>query len=364
VSQLSVATQASPAGLSAEEAEFVGVVRDLSQDQFAPHHAAIDRSGRIPPEVLAAVDHQELHTVMVSEARGGAGARPLLGLLVVEQLAEACPVVGVLVGEGQTASVGLEHAGISTAAGGTLALADGRANVQLDRAGESVILRGTAAQALSFGEDPAVIVLGSSQDGSLGVLLRAGDYVAGPPIRRTGLRGMQTASLEVDGLAAATAALLPPASVQALRVHRLLAHSAVAIGVARKSLGMTLAYVRERHQFGHPIGDFGAVERMVSDMTAAVATAASLLHDLAARDTVSHAAAVRTARVATTAALRVADDAIQLHGGYGCTQEYGLERLFRDALTLRAVATGWSGSRSGHPAPGAEVATPGRERAG
>jgi alkylation response protein AidB-like acyl-CoA dehydrogenase len=75
-------------------------------------------------------------------------------------------------------------------------------------------------------------------------------------------------------------------------------------------------------------------------MTETVAAAEALVHAVAARPDPPLAECARAARVATAAAVRVADDGVQLHGGYGYVDDYPAERLLRDAVSLRALAGG------------------------
>ena len=156
-------------------------------------------------------------------------------------------------------------------------------------------------------------------------------------------RGLTPARLEID--AAAEVIDLGARPVAVGRRTRDLAVGAGAVGVARRALRTSADYLQERHQFGRPLARFGALQRMLVDAADRVAGASALLH-LAAAGT-SGAACSQAARTAAEAAVAVADDAIQLHGGYGYTTEYLPERLLRDAVTLRAIAaTGRAASSS------------------
>jgi butyryl-CoA dehydrogenase len=110
--------------------------------------------------------------------------------------------------------------------------------------------------------------------------------------------------------------------------------AAQAIGIARNALAEALKYAQEREQFGHPIADFQSIQWMLADMATEV-NAAQLL---AYRAAVLRDRGERCAKEASIAklyasevAVRSADRAVQIHGGYGYIQDFPVERLYRDA---------------------------------
>ena len=110
--------------------------------------------------------------------------------------------------------------------------------------------------------------------------------------------------------------------------------AAAATGLAQAALDAATAYARERQQFGRPIGDFQGLAFMLADMEAAVTSArATYLHAARLRDAgraFSTQAAVAKL-VCTDNAMRVTTDAIQVLGGAGYTQDFPVERYFREA---------------------------------
>ncbi|MGH9380533.1 MAG: acyl-CoA dehydrogenase [Thermoanaerobaculia bacterium] len=110
--------------------------------------------------------------------------------------------------------------------------------------------------------------------------------------------------------------------------------SAQAVGVARGAFDAALAYAREREQFGRPIADFQAIQFYLADMQTEI-DAARLLTWKAAwakenqkRYTLE---AAQAKLFSSEMAQRVTNKALQIHGGYGYTREYDVERFFRDA---------------------------------
>jgi alkylation response protein AidB-like acyl-CoA dehydrogenase len=110
--------------------------------------------------------------------------------------------------------------------------------------------------------------------------------------------------------------------------------AAQAIGIARAALEASVAYAKERRSFGVPIGQHQQVQWMLADMATGVDAArllawrAAVLKDRGK----SYGPAASMAKLfASETAMRVATDAVQVHGGYGYVKEYPVERFFRDA---------------------------------
>jgi butyryl-CoA dehydrogenase len=110
--------------------------------------------------------------------------------------------------------------------------------------------------------------------------------------------------------------------------------AAQALGIAQGCLEESLAYAKQRHQFGQPIGDFQAIQWMLADMATEIDAARLLTHRAAWRrqkgERVTRGAAMAKL-FASEAANRIAYRAVQIFGGYGYMKEFAVERLFRDA---------------------------------
>jgi len=106
------------------------------------------------------------------------------------------------------------------------------------------------------------------------------------------------------------------------------------IGIMQACLEICSRYVRERHQFGRPIGDFQLVQEMIAQMATSLEISRTYCYHTVAlaqegKDTSREAAMIKL--FASQAAMRAATDAVQIHGGYGYIKEYNVERYFRDA---------------------------------
>src|SRR5699024_5320869 len=112
---------------------------------------------------------------------------------------------------------------------------------------------------------------------------------------------------------------------------------ALSVGIARGCLEESLKYSRERKQFGSPIGDFQTIENKLADMATEIDAARFLVHRAAwlkDQGKPFTKAASMGKLFASELSVRAADDAVQIHGGYGYIKEYHVERFLRDAKLL------------------------------
>ena len=142
--------------------------------------------------------------------------------------------------------------------------------------------------------------------------------------RLTGLYGDEGADADLGGFAAVQRGL------NIARVHT----AARSVGVARAALEDSWAYLQEREQFGHPIGEFQALRFALADMAAEVAQARAFWQQVAHlldQGEVAESESAQVKLLATEMAVRVTNQAMQLHGGNGYTTERRIERYWRDA---------------------------------
>jgi hypothetical protein len=113
------------------------------------------------------------------------------------------------------------------------------------------------------------------------------------------------------------------------------------LGIAQAALEASLAYARERVQFDKPLFDHQLVRGMLSDMIVQVRAArllcmrAGYLRDIG--DPGSFAETMIAKYFASTTATKVATDAVQIHGGNGCHEDFAVSRLFRDAKVMEII---------------------------
>jgi alkylation response protein AidB-like acyl-CoA dehydrogenase len=167
--------------------------------------------------------------------------------------------------------------------------------------------------------------------------------VSGSPIPKIGYFGWKTWELAFDGCRVPAANMVGDegrgfyVATHGLEVAR--AHTAArAIGLARGALEDSIAYARERVQFGRPIGDFQAIRFKIATMATEIEAARSFLHSVCNAIDSGQRADREAAMVklfATDMAERVTSEALQIHGGAGYTTLYAVERYWRDARLTR-----------------------------
>lgn len=116
---------------------------------------------------------------------------------------------------------------------------------------------------------------------------------------------------------------------------------ACGVGVARAALDASVKFAKERQQFGQAIASFEGIQFMIAEMAAKIQSArlnvyyAAWLADHHAAAHTDGSASALAKWTGTDAAMQCADDAVQIHGGYGYFQEFGVEKLLRDAKLLQ-----------------------------
>jgi alkylation response protein AidB-like acyl-CoA dehydrogenase len=167
-----------------------------------------------------------------------------------------------------------------------------------------------------------------------------------PPIRKLGYKGVESTELVFDGFRVAGEMILGGEQaglnrgfgqmMDALEVGRVNV-AARGVGIAQRALELGLRYAQERRAFGKPIGEHQAIQFKLADMATKVEAArlltlkAARLKDAGER---SDLEAGMAKLFASETGKEVVEDALRIHGGYGYSKEYEIERLYRDAPLL------------------------------
>jgi alkylation response protein AidB-like acyl-CoA dehydrogenase len=353
-------------GLRDDERHVRDLARAIARERIAPLAAQVDESEAYPAEQLRLLSQQGLMGLYIPETYGGAGLGALAFCLAVEEIAWACGSTAVIylvqyaagyplvshgtedqkrrylprlaTGEITTAlSISEPGAGSDAASMTTTAV----------RKGDHYVLNGTKMW-VTNGSHASVLTLFATVDrgrGHKGVTAFLVEptfpgFALGKLERKMGIRGSPTVALHLSDCEVPVENRLGEEG-QGFRValgaldRSRPAVGAQAVGIAQAALDASVAYARERQQFGQPIAAFQGIQFMLADMAMQVhASRLMVQHAAALVDLGAAATSLESSMAkcfASDAAMKVAIDAVQIHGGYGYTREYPVERFMRDA---------------------------------
>lgn len=345
------------------------MVREFARERLAPGAGARDESGQFPADIFRELGELGLLGMLVEERYGGAGMDVLTYGLAIEELArgDASVAVGVSVtnsvcqwpisrfGSEELKERVLPPLARGEVLGGIM-LTEPQAGSDLAslrttyrRDGNGYLLNGSKAWITNAGVGRFFVVLATRDpaEGPRGISAFVLDaqqpgVVVHPPERKMGLRSSRTsmvtleeARVEADGLLGEEGRGMQVAL--ATLDHSRLGIAAQSLGVAQAAMDEALRYCKEREQFGRPLIDHQAVGFRLADMNTELEAArwltyrAAWLSERGGRYTRTSAEAKL---LASETANRIVAAAVQLHGGYGYSREYTVERLYRDARVL------------------------------
>ncbi len=300
--------------LPSQDERFVAdSVQRFVDAEVRPRASAWEESRAVPPETAQALHELGLGTLLLDEARGGAG----LGLA-----AAAAAVVELAKGDASLAwTVAAHNLGLSCAAAAGVDL-EPYASGELFLSAALRIGRRSVAPT-TFGPTHVALV-GPSES----MLLEASSGLGSPVERPLGLVSSGLSWIDDQASGAAVDATDP-------WLAGLVLASAVALGVGRSALGHAVTYALERRQFGRPIADFQGLQFRLADRATELEASEALLRLAVVENDIDRARGA--VRLTTGAASRLAHDAIQVYGGIGFVREYPVERLLRDAKALEGL---------------------------
>ena len=349
--------------LGEEESLLRDTVRGLCDQRVRPEAGAWDEVRALPDGLLSELGEMGLLAMEIAEDAGGAGLSAVAATALCEELASADGALAQVIAAhnhlglahvAAKASEAMRESELPALVGGEHVVAwalpeHARAGGESDlgivarRDGDDWILEGRVPHVLGASLAGRVVVFADTNAGPGAWMFDVGtDGVGIEPTRTLGARaaGIGHVALQAvrvpDGqrLGEPGAALV---DARGLLVRHDIACAAVACGLARGALQVSAAYAQEREQFGRPIARFQAIQWKLADMGTTLDAAWLLTMKAAWRrdagrpeDEVARAAA-RARAYAGPMATRACSEALQIHGGYGYTREYPVERALRDA---------------------------------
>ncbi len=365
MTSLFTASRPALSDLTEQEKMFQEAARDFANAEIAPKVRDMDEAARMDPELLPQLFEMGLMGIEIPEEFGGTGADFFTSILIVEELSRIDPSVAVLVDVQNTLVINalLRWAdddqrsrylprlaadtvgayALSEAGSGSDAFA---LSCRATRDGDDWLLEGHKLW-ITNGNEAGLFIVFATVDPDAGYkgitafLVEKGfeGFSVGKKEDKLGIRASSTTELLFDNVRVPSSNVLGEVgkgyktAIETLNEGRI-GIGAQMLGLAQGALDNTVRYVQEREQFGRAIGSFQGVQFQLAEMATEIEAARLMVYNAArlkdaGQPFVTPAAMAKL--YASEMAQRVASTCIDLHGGYGFTKEYPVEKLYRDA---------------------------------
>ncbi len=342
------------------------VIRDFAEKEIEPEIERMEKEDRFPTEIVKRMGELGFMGIPIPTEYGGSGMDFVSYILAIEELSKVSATVGVIlsvhtsVGTNPILYFGTEEQKQryipKLATGefvGGFALTEpgaGSDAAQLKtravKDGDTYILTGSKAFITNGGEADTYVTFARTgeEKGPKGISAfiiekDTPGVIIGKKENKMGLRGSPTVELIFDQCRVHKSQLLGKEgdgfsiAMANLNIGRI-GIAAQALGIAQAALANSVNYAKEREQFGKPIAHQQGVSFKLADMATEVEAAKLLTYNAASlvereMDCIKEVSMAKM--YASKTAMQAAIEAVQIHGGYGYTEDYPVERLFRDA---------------------------------
>jgi alkylation response protein AidB-like acyl-CoA dehydrogenase len=340
--------------------------RQFALQELKPHASRWEQDGWIADSAVAQLGELGLLGMMVPEEWGGSYTDYIAYALAIEEIAAGCGATAALVSVHSSVGCGpiLKFGSDAQKRRYLKDMAQGRSigcfcltepqagseahnlKTRAELEGGAWVLNGTK-QFITNGKRAKVAIVFAVTDPKLGkkglsafiVPTNTPGFLVGRPEKKLGIRASDTCPITFDNCRIPADALLGSQgkglsiALSNLEGGRI-GIAAQAVGIARAAFEAALAYAKTRKQFDRPIGEFGSIGNMLADMETSINAARMLtLHAAKLRGAGESclSEACQAKLYASEMAEKVCSKAIQIHGGYGYLEDYGVERFYRDA---------------------------------
>jgi alkylation response protein AidB-like acyl-CoA dehydrogenase len=357
--------------LNEEQKMFQRAARDFCENELKPYAAGVDENGQMRREALARMPGLGMLGLQVPEKYGGADLDTVSAAIAVEEIGRTCGSTGLSVAAHNSlccfpitewSSDEVKEKYLPKLTGGemlgSLALTEPGAGSDLRsgvattavRDGDSWIINGSKAWITNVSMSPVIVTLArtDTEAGSRGFSLIAVDTDAEgvevhPPEKKMGLRGSPTHAISYDKVRVPLGNLLGEEgqgfayTMTTLDGGRI-GIGALAVGLAQGAFEEAVKYAKTRETFGVPIADHQGIQWKLADAATQIEAARLMVYRSAWLKDQGKPYGKEAAMgklFASEVAEKVAFEAIQIHGGYGYSQEYPVERIYRDQRLMQ-----------------------------
>jgi isovaleryl-CoA dehydrogenase len=358
-------------GLDFALGEMADTIRDTTQrfasDRIAPLAARIDEEDWFPTELWPEMGELGLHGITVAEEDGGLGLGYLEHVIAQEEVARASASIGLSYGAHSNLCVNQIRRWanpeqkakylpklISGEHVGSLAMSEAGAGsdvvsmkLKADKVQGGYVLNGTKFWITNAPYADTLVVYAKTGEGSRGITTFIVEkdmpgFSIGQKIPKMGMRGSPTAELVFDDCEVPDENVMGPLNggvgvlMSGLDYERTVL-AGIQLGIMQACLDVVLPYVRDRKQFGKPIGAFQLMQAKVADMYVALNSARAYVYAVARACDAGKTTRFDAAGAilyASENAVKVSLEAIQALGGAGYTKDWPVERFMRDAKLL------------------------------
>ncbi|GAB4435412.1 MAG: acyl-CoA dehydrogenase family protein [Turneriella sp.] len=356
--------------LSDELVEIGELIREICEKEVVPRRAALDEKEEYPFEIFAKFKEAGLPGIMYDAEYGGMGVGLFAAIVFSEIVSEYCLGVNTAISATKLGALPIEHGGTEEqkkkylsafASGekiGAFGLTEPNAGSDVPnlsttavKKGDRYILNGVKQWISNAGvaDVYTIFALTDKSKGPRGMscfIVEKGTkgLSFGKLEQKMGIRCSHTRQVIMEDVE------VPEENLVGLKPNRGFIHAfqtlsssrpavaASAVGLATGAYKEAVKYARQREQFGKNIINFQAVQHMLADMATRIEQARLITYRAAKYAMAGHPEAAKFSAMAKYAAsetaVAVANDALQLHGGYGFTKDYPIEKMYRDAKIL------------------------------
>ncbi len=363
--------------LTEEQQQLRRTVREFAESEIAPHVMEWDEASRFPNEIIPKLAEMGLLGVIFPEEYGGAGLGYIEYAIAIEELARVDGSVGLIVAAhtslctnhiyhfgseeqrrkyvvplAQGKKLGcwsLTEPEAGSDAGGTRSVAERRDGLWVLNGAKTFTTNGHYADVCVA---MAVTNRSRGAHGISAFILEKGmpGFQPGKKEKKLGMRASDTSEVVFSDCSVPAENLIAPEGdgfIQSLQIldGGRISIAALALGMAQGAYEAAAKYAKQRKQFGKAIGEFQAIQFKLADMATQVEAARLMVYQAAwladRKDTRYTKEASMAKLYASEVAVRVANEAVQIHGGYGFIKDYPAEKYYRD-VKLCTIGEGTS----------------------